>query len=271
MGRSQRSSVQKYHDRVAVRYDHSYDDPFWQWHDGLTWDHLKTFLPRESRAPVVDLGCGTGKWGVRLLKSGFAVTFLDISHQMVDQARRKAGEMGCLDRANFIQADLSDLSKLQAGEFPLAVALGEPIGCTPTPARTMKGIRRILTDDGVLLATFDNRLATIDFYVERGDAAEVARFLKDGKSHWLTKDREERFDLITFSPEGVRKLVEGAGFQLLDMIGKTVLPMRRHRELLADSAARRRWANIEKSLCREPAAIGRAPHIQVACRVRPKT
>ena len=38
-------------------------------------------------------------------------------------------------RARFVQADLGDLSALPAGQFALAVALGEPIGCAATPPR----------------------------------------------------------------------------------------------------------------------------------------
>ena len=84
MPRSRRSAAHRYHDRVAGHYDHSYDDAFWQWHDALTWDYLKPFLPRDLSAAVIDLGCGTGKWAAKLLESGFTVTCLDISHRMFE-------------------------------------------------------------------------------------------------------------------------------------------------------------------------------------------
>lgn len=267
MPRKRRPAVKKYHDRVAGRYDASYDDAYWQWHDSLTWDHLKGFLPGEAHAPVIDLGCGTGKWGLKLLESGCAVTFLDISHQMVDQARDKVEGTPGEKRASFVQADISNLSALPADGFALATALGEPIACTPEPAKTLRELRRIIAPGGVLVATFDNRLAAIDFFLQRGDAGETARFLHDGKTHWLTSDADERFPIIMHAPDDVRRLVENAGFVLEDMIAKTVLPMRKHRELLAASADRRTWAKIEKSLWRDPAAIGRASHIQTACRV----
>ena len=267
MAKSRRTSVRKYHDRVAGRYDQSYDDVFWQWHDALTWDHLKAFLPADANAAVIDLGCGTGKWGAKVLRSGYEVTFLDVSHRMIERARREIAETSGAGRASFVQGDLADLSALPAARFSLAVAFGEPLGCTPAPARAIKQVRRILAPGGVLVATFDNRLAALDFYLQRGDLDELARFLRDGKTHWLTKNADERFPLVTFSPGQVRKLVEGAGFEVLDMIGKTVLPMRHYRALLAESADRRRWAKIEKTLWRDPAAMGRAAHIQVACRV----
>jgi ubiquinone/menaquinone biosynthesis C-methylase UbiE len=266
MAKARRKPVQKYHDRVAGRYDHSYDDSYWKWHDELTWAYLKPFLPRDLNAKIVDLGCGTGKWGVRMVKSGYPVTSVDISHKMIDQARRKIGQLGGRVRAEFLQADLSDLSALPAHEFSLAVALGDVLGCASSPLRALKQIRQILRDDGVLVATFDNRLACIDYYLSGGDPRALARFLKDGKTHWLTKDAEERFPIFTFAPRGVRALLEIAGFEVLDMVGKTVLSLRHHRDLLATSEGRRAWAKIEKKLCRDSDALGRAPHLQVACR-----
>jgi SAM-dependent methyltransferase len=267
MSKSRRSGVHKYHDRVAARYDHSYDDAFWKWHDALTWGYLKPYLPHDANARVVDLGCGTGKWGAKLVKSGYEVTSVDISGKMLDQARRRIERQRGSARPAFVQADLCDLSALPPRHFSLAVALGDPIGCARSPAQAMRQIRRILTDEGVLVASFDNRLAAIDHYLQAGDGRALARFLRDGRTHWLTKNAEERFPIFTFAPSDVRSLVEAAGFSLLDMVGKTVLPMRHYRRLLETAEARRAWARIEKTQCRDLAAIGRASHIQVACRV----
>lgn len=267
MSRARRSSVQKYHDRVADRYDQIYDDEYWRWHDGLTWDYLKPHLPRVARSAVIDLGCGTGKWGKRLHDSGFRVTCVDISARMLDQARQTFETADGTSRLSFVQADLCDLSALPAGEFSLAVALGEPIGCSRDPALAMREIRRILTDDGILVATLDNRLAAIEFYLQQGDFEAFARFLRDGKTHWLTRKTDERFPITTFDPSELAKFVERAGFRLIELLGKTVLPMRGHRHLLATPELRRQWAKVEKTICRDRFAIGKSAHLQIACQV----
>jgi SAM-dependent methyltransferase len=266
MARSRRPSVARYHDRVAGRYDQTYDDAFWQWHDALTWDHLKGFLPAEARAAAIDLGCGTGKWGQRLLDSGFVVTFLDISHQMIDQVSKKLEGLPAASRATYTQGDLSDLSALPQDHFALATAFGEPLCCTPNPAKALRQIRGILRDGGMLVATIDNRYAALDYYLEKGKPDDMEKFLRDGRTNWLTREHAERFELVTLTPTAVRKMVETSGFQLVDMVGKTVLPMRHHRALLAEPEDRRAWMKIEKSLWRDPDAIGRAPHIQFAAK-----
>src|SRR5579863_3759322 len=84
----------RYHDRVARQYDSIYDNPYWEFHDELTWRSVKPFLPRDANAACGDLGCGTGKWGLKLLKSGDHVTFVDNSGSMIEQTRAKTEAMG---------------------------------------------------------------------------------------------------------------------------------------------------------------------------------
>ncbi len=266
MSRPKRPAVQRYHDRVAPRYDHSYDDDYWKWHDALTWDYLKPYLPRDANSAVLDLGCGTGKWGAKLAKSGFAVTSVDISIRMIDQARKKIAPLDLHEKCSYLQADLCDLSELPQDSFALAVAFGDPIGCTDSPKKAMKQIRKHLIDGGLLVATFDNRLAAIDFYLKQANADTLKRFLRHGKTHWLTRDQDERFTIHTFTASGVRTLAAASGFELVEMVGKTVLPMRHYRNLLDTPQARRTWAGIEKKLARDADALGRAAHLQAVLR-----
>src|ERR671912_451156 len=92
--RPHRDASKRYHDRVARQYDAIYDDPYWEFHDQLTWRMIKPHLPRDLSAACCDLGCGTGKWGLKLLKSGFATTFVDSSAAMIGQVGEKLEAMG---------------------------------------------------------------------------------------------------------------------------------------------------------------------------------
>src|SRR5205085_11305722 len=92
MDRHDRS--RRYHDRVARQYDAIYDDPYWHFHDELTWRLIKPHLPRDANVNCCDLGCGTGKWGLRLLKTGWPTTFVYHAAAMIEQSPRNAAALG---------------------------------------------------------------------------------------------------------------------------------------------------------------------------------
>lgn len=266
MPRSRRNANQRYHDRVAGKYEQIYSDAYWQWHDSLTWDYMKKSLPRDLATPVVDLGCGSGKWGRKLLKSGYHVTFVDLSAKMVDEARKQIESPTELEKCEFLQADLVDLSALPSDHFGFATAMGEPLCSTENPKKAIRELARILKPEGILIATFDNRIACVDHYVERNDLSGLEQFLKTGRTHWLTRDPSEQFEMHTFTPSGVRKLMESAGLEVIELVGKTVLPMRKVRDALDEPAIRKKWEKIEQKLGRDPDNLGRCPHLQVTCR-----
>jgi SAM-dependent methyltransferase len=264
--KGKQGNVQKYHDRVAGRYDAIYDDTYWRWHDLVTWEHIKRFLPRDLSQPVADLGCGTGKWGMKLLKSGFRVTFIDISIKMLEQARRKVEETGGSSKADFMQVDLSDPSSLPADHFAMMLGMGDPLSCVPSLAASLAGIGKSLIPGGVLVATLDHMPAAIDFFMQNGDVDGLSEFVRTGRTHWLTNDEGERFQTIQYTVEDLASAARKSGLEIVDVIGKTVLPMREYRDLLEDSEMARRLAKIEAELHRSRSMLGRCSHIQFAAK-----
>jgi ubiquinone/menaquinone biosynthesis C-methylase UbiE len=258
----------RYHDRVARQYDSIYDDPYWEFHDELTWRLIKPHLPRDQSMHCTDLGCGTGKWGLRLLKSGFATTFVDSSAAMIEQVRDKLTEMHprAQERATLVVGDIVDMPQVSSGLFSLVVAMGDPLSICSDPPRAVREFHRISRPGGIVIATADNKLAAIDHFVERGNLDALEEFIKTGRTQWLTQDERERFELTTFTPASLRKLFEQAGFEVLDLTGKTVLPVRRNKKLLETDDAVERLLRIERDLSKDPASAGRAGHLQVSAR-----
>ena len=56
-------------------------------------------LPKGAR--VLDAGCGTGLFSIRLAKAGYKVTAVDIASQMVDKARTEAVKVGVENNITF--------------------------------------------------------------------------------------------------------------------------------------------------------------------------
>ena len=258
-----------YHDRVARKYDEIYRSARWERFYEISWSGIKPYIPSDLRAPLCDLGCGTGKYGLRLAKSGYSVTLSDLSRGMMDVCRDKAELAGFHERCKFIKADIMDLGEFEREHYELAIAQGDPLSFATHPPKALKEISRILRPGGVLVASLDQTLAAIDHYVEKLDLDGLETLLKTGEMEWLANDPSERFPVHTFTPERLRTMFEHAGFEVLDIFGKTALPFKKLETLFEDDAAAERLMALEKKLCRLPSAMGRASHLQIAAR-KPK-
>jgi len=264
---SRNDASRRYHDRVARQYDAIYEDPFWAFHDQLTWRSVKPHLPRDMSAQCLDLGCGTGKWGLRLLKSGFATTFVDNAAAMIEQARKKTEEMGAKAlKATLLVADIVDIPALPADAFALTLAMGDPLSICSDPARAAREMFRLCAPGGIVIASADNKLAAVDHYIEHGNLEELQRFVHTSRTTWLTADERERFELTTFTPLGLRKLFEKAGFEVLSIIGKTILPIRQCKRMLQTPGAFDTLLQLEEELSADPSAAARAAHLQITAR-----
>ena len=260
------SANEHYHDRVAVKYDQIYSGARWElWYE-ISWSPMKAHLPQDLRAPVIDIGCGTGKYGLRIAKSGYTVTLSDLSHGMLEIARQKAAAMNVNERVDFVKADIMDLSALPRDHYALAVAQGDVLSFAQHPARALKGISKILRPKGVFIASIDQTLAAIDHYCEKTDLPGLEKLIRGGEMEWLARDEAERFPVHTFTAEKLRDLFEQAGYEVLDLFGKTVLPMKKLEPLLEDPKQAEQILLLEKKLCRIPSALGRASHLQITAR-----
>ena len=258
----------RYHDRVAGVYDESYRTPWWEHHDRLVWEFIKPLLPPDRPARALDLGCGTGKWGLKLAKSGFAVTFVDNSVKMLDQARARAAELN-LKNCEFLAADICALPDLPAASFHFATALGDPFCLCADARAAARELARLLAPGGGAAVSFDHRHGALEHFLEKGGLEELERFLRDGKTRWLTERSEEQFPVTMFTAEEVARLWAEAGLEMRDLVGLTVLPARKYPQLLADPEQGRHLLALEQRHWRTRELWSRATHLLAAVRRRP--
>ena len=257
----------RYHNRVAKKYDAIYDDVYWQFHDAVTWELVKPLLPTDANARCFDVGCGTGKWGFKLMKSGYRVLFGDHSPAMVGEVRGKLDDDPKLaEKAEAVEADIARMPQVESGAFALTLGMGDPISMCFDPQQAANELFRVTRPGGVVVVTADNRMSAADAYLNRGDIDGLSKLLKTGRTHWLTGDASEQFTLHTFTPGELQKLFERSGFEVLSVVGKTVLPIREHRDQLEDRDTYRRLLKLELSLNRDPLLASRAGHLQIAAR-----
>lgn len=126
------------------------DDQVWK-------EEFRTYLPPPP-AHVLDLGCGTGFASVLLAEMGYAVTGMDQSENMLQQARQKAADRK-VDvtwvQGNVMAPQLPPevLAGLPQGRFDLIVARWV-FWTLPDPAAAIRHARDLLAPGG-MLAVFD--------------------------------------------------------------------------------------------------------------------
>lgn len=246
-----------------------YEDRYWEFHDRVTWEAIRPHLPESPAEQCCDLGCGTGKWGMKLLKCGFATTFVDHSGAMIELARQKIEAMGSRAKnARLIVGDIVRLEAIADAQFELILAMGDPLSICSDPQAAVREMRRICKPGGAVIATADNKLAAIDHYFQKGDLPGLEELLRRGRTRWLTSDEREQFELTTFTPAELSRLFERGGLAVDRIMGKTILPIRTFKESLEREGAFEKLMRMELELQKDPSTAARAAHLQIVARRR---
>lgn len=107
------SSVRAGYDRWAEVYDHD-ANPL----PALEEPVVRRAIGEPRGLKVLDLGCGTGRHALWLAAGGAAVTAVDFSGGMLEEARRKPGA----EQIRFVCHDLHTPLPFPDGEFDLVVS-----------------------------------------------------------------------------------------------------------------------------------------------------
>ncbi len=262
---------ERYHDRVAPRYDDIYaKDAYWAYYLEVGWRHIKRFLPSDLGKPVLDAGCGTGLYGRKLMESGYRVVFSDLSQGMLDRAERLNLTEFPGRPATYLKSDLEHLEGHESGSYSFLTAQGDPLSFVSDVRRAMKNIARVLLPGGTAICSVDSRFGGVDPFFSRDDLEGLESFLRTGDSDWLADKKDERFPIHAFLPDELRKIGDAAGLDTVDVIGKTVFHLRDNHPWLTDRERRRKLIELEAKLGNTAYGLGRAHHLQVVWK-KPKT
>jgi len=107
---------------------------------------VESYDPRD----IVEFGCGTGRVATGLSQMGYNVTGVDISRDMLREARKKAA--GLNNKPNFIKADIIKVNL--RNKFDMLLCLGNTVPLIfklPDARRLFRNIARHLRPGGTLI------------------------------------------------------------------------------------------------------------------------
>lgn len=112
---------------------------------------------------VLDAGCGPGVHSIRAAHAGYAVHAIDLSHSVLEEARRRAARADALDNITFQQADLTKLP-FEDGAFSRVFSWGVIIHI-PDLERAVGELARIVRPGG-RLSLYVTNMRALDHWIE---------------------------------------------------------------------------------------------------------
>lgn len=154
--------AQYYWNEISKDYDRLYVSHFNRGEDRQTKEWLAEASRFRTRLRILDIGCGTGL-GLSLLPQAIEqieYTGMDISEGMISRFRSKAHALPPNINVELLVGDARWMTRLfSPGSFDLVMSINAAASYIGRPTQLMRNARVLLSDNGVLFASFLNRRA----------------------------------------------------------------------------------------------------------------
>lgn len=217
-------------DSIAHRYDvvaNTYDQSanyalaqklIWQTYDHLTWKPCEHLLPTDRHIHVLDAGGGGGKFGVMFARLGHRVTVLDISEQMVEQARKVFAAAGLEAQADYVVGDVRTLN-FPDRHFDFVFCEGDPVSyCLDDYPQAMRELVRVARPGAPVVLGLDSRYEHFMGGLQSDNKAQALDILLTGRSTC-----PYGLPVHTFTFVELLKGMQAAGAEVDEIFGKPVL------------------------------------------------
>jgi ubiquinone biosynthesis O-methyltransferase len=196
-------------DNVASEYDAWYTDKKGSFVDKVETDLAFKMITVEKGMKILDVGCGTGNFSIKLAKLGCSVIGIDISDNMLQIAQNKA-EVENLD-IQFLHMNLNDLN-FNENKFDavFSMAAFEFVDDEDAP-KALEGMLKVVKNGGqVLIGTISSNSSWGELYQDesfkKNTVFEYAKFKTlDNLKSWNKEklvDSGQCLFISPLSPEG---------------------------------------------------------------------
>jgi SAM-dependent methyltransferase len=158
-----------YEQHFAVAHRHAYDQ--------LAWERVAALLPPPP-GPVVDAGCGVGRWARPLVGLGYRVVGVEQAPAMVAELRRRP--VG--DRFTLVEGPMEE-AELPPGAAGLVLAMGS-LQYTVDPAATLTRLAGWARPGAAVCVLVDSLVALVLELLRAGRSAEALQRLRSRRGTW---------------------------------------------------------------------------------------
>ena len=174
---------------IATQYDEWYSQKKGAFVDRVETDLAFGMLKLEPGMKVLDVGCGTGNFSMKLAGMGCVVTGIDVSEEMLKVAWGKAAELDL--SISYLQMDATELA-FEDGAFDVVLAMAA-VEFIEDTARAVKEMFRVAKVGGQIL------IGTINADSDWGDYYQAKKLQEN--SIYRYADFKTIEDLKAWNPE----------------------------------------------------------------------
>lgn len=203
-----RSSQQLYN-ALAPRYREHFSSPHRRAYDAMAWDQVRPFLP--GRGPIVDVGCGVGRWVEPLLALGYEVIGIEPAPGMIAELRR--ADHG--DAFRLISEPMEAV-QLPDGSAGMVLALGS-LQYSADPEAMVRRFAGWVRPGGCVMVLVDSLVALVIELLRDGKYAEALQRLRTRTGVWAVADQSAEMHLMDTGR--LRRAFQGAGLVDIQVTG----------------------------------------------------
>lgn len=177
-------------DKEAINYDQWYESKLGEFVDKVETELAFLLFKPTPGMKILDVGCGTGNFSIKLAEMGCKVVGIDISEEMLNKARKKAKDKG-LD-IEFHNMDIYNINfPAESFDGVFSMAAFEFI---KEPQKAYDEMYRVLKKNGhLLIGTINRESKWGDLYlsksVQENSVFKYADFKSmDDLKSWNTKE-----------------------------------------------------------------------------------
>ncbi|MFO7881652.1 MAG: class I SAM-dependent methyltransferase [Kosmotogaceae bacterium] len=248
------SNSREYYDDIAEIYDSMYEEPYWNLYHNVV---KKLITAQQPKGNILDIGTGTGRWAIYLAKKDNSVKAIDISKRMLSIAKRKIREAE-------VHVDLMEASgenlPFPDNSFNVITAFGDVLSYTDDFEKMLKEIKRVLTFDGMLMATVDNGYAFLHDFISNAELKNASDLYENRKKVVIGDSEVSKHSFLSrpFFPEEIEPILERFNMYLIDLAGIVVFYPYVEKRLSRHIDEITEW---EYSFSRKQELLGRPEHL----------
>lgn len=193
--------MKQWYEELFINYANSYDKEVFTTGTVNEVDFIESEISYDKTKRILDIGCGTGRHSIELLKRGYEVHGFDLSEDQLAKAREKAKACG----VEFV-CDMKDARNFDYGfEYDLGIMICE--GAFPLMEtdemnfKILQNAYKSIKPDGKLLFTTLNGLFPL-FH-------SVKEFINSSDGSERTQNNS--FDLMTFRDHSTFEVEDDSG------------------------------------------------------------